>query len=432
MLLVLLGLLLRSGHCINIGDLQYGVPSCTVNNASLLNSLGQLTLSTDLLGRYVTLQVRPDATQISCRLCAINASYCTQTFAQAGLPAPLHLTIGSNYNLKTIFLTENASAIVVPHELDASNGLLTLDTHAMSPYTTQSNPDTLCGNVYRLVVFILMTSDSPLRRDYFAVVGDANSPTTPCDQQATLAGLSCRLAPRFAYTELRVQNCLASGVMPLPPPLVTPTIHSVLYWQANRNQWPSGPLPRVCGEDWATLWDRVAPQNYLCSADLALYIKPKPWYECALETSVALFNGAGQLDPELLWALDTLDNYCAVRDSGAVTLEESILYNVTVALRQRHLIESEQECDGLDVDQSTVLWPYYAQHFYDWQVQLLQYMFVLDVSLPGKAGLLVAAIVSAVVSCIAACAWVLTRLYGTELWQRCHFALRTLRGYRSV
>lgn len=409
MLLLLLASFVWLGCCgastITLVDLQYTYPYCNSGPNTPLNALGELQLQLDLLGRWLRLTVQPRQTADSCRLCALNSTLCNTSFSQLG--SALHLNTGAGYNVRLYWLTTPVQT--TSYDVDPVTGVLTLAPGALLTAAPQY-PDQVCGNQYRFVALALLTSEAPVRNFYVTLaVQDGAQETVPCDPNATSQGLSCRIAARFPVLELNATNCLAPQTQ--PPRAPVSTIHSLLYWQRNRDQWPQAPMPRLCGEDWASIWDRAAPQNYLCNADLALYIKPLPWYEAALEVSVALLNQEGALDAEVAWALDVLENYCGARQSGLLTLEDSLLYNVTVALRARHLLSLEQECDGLQIERSEALWPYYAQHYYEWQLQAFQYMFQLDASLPTKVVLLITGVVATFVLCTGFALYVAVRLW---------------------
>lgn len=377
-------------HChaslsINLADLQYNVSQCQINNMTLTNSFGRLLLTSDLLGQSLTLQIALNRSQSSCRLCAINSQYCNQSFGTA-----LELTQTTSYNVRIMTLSGASNFTVTRiYKLLPTLPTLMLSVRTLFPFNVGLGPQTLCGSRVRLIVLLLLSSEvEHTERDFLVIANDPTSPRIACDPQAPASGLSCRLMQQFPFIEYQFQNCIVDRPQSHQNSVAPDaTIHSILYWQTHREEWPFL-LPSFCNESWSTLWDRAAPQNYLCSATTALYIKPLPWYETALEACTAWFNGRGQLDPILLQTLDTLENYCTARQSDHLHMEDSLLVNLTRQLRERHLPASEQECDGLETITSNVTLPYFAEHFYDWQLQLFQYMFSLDSMQPIKVILL--------------------------------------------
>ncbi len=394
------------GIAITLSDLQYPVPLCPVSTPAPTNSFGQFRFAVDLLGHALTLTAELDPSQVSCRLCAINAAHCNSSLTG------LHVTQGTGYNIRVIALNGAGNTTTTrSYALEPGVTTVSLGVRAVFPFGIAQ---TLCGSRYRVVVLLLLSSEQPVERDFLAIVADAASPFVRCDPRAPPQGLSCRLATRFPYIELSFQNCVLNDTRSHqnddpPDDDLLASIHSTLYWHQNRDLWPLR-VPTLCDESWAVVWDRTAPQNYMCSQTAALYIKPMPWYEAALEAGTAYFNGHGRLDPVLLQTLDTLELYCEARQSGRLTLEDSLLVNLTAVLRERHLPPSDEECEGMALTSNVTL-PYFAEHFYDWQLQLFQYMFQLDSMLAVKTALLITAFTVVLVSCMLLAVATLAYLY---------------------
>lgn len=380
-------------------DLQYDVPECQVRNRTLTNAFGGITLSYDLMGRALQLQLWMDPRQQSCRLCAIAEQYCN-----ASEPA---LSPDTSYNLRVVSLRSNGAVYASQFAIQG----LQYETDAVLPWqgdTEAAQLDGLCGHFFRLHLSFILHLQQPLERDVPAVAQFARGDWVGCGG----AELSCRLAPRYPTINVSVDNCLRTHSS-------APTeydSHSPLFWRLNAPLWPTNPL-RLCGESLQELFERLRPEDWLCDPVNALYVKPLPWYELAMEMGVAWLDGClGQqptqttqggdandnntrftihasyactwMDTAVIRALDVLERTCSQRQPD-VALEETVLYNLTVELRDRRPVHHDAECARLQPSQNVTL-PYYARHLQDWQLWSFQYLVYFDADQPWRAGLLVA------------------------------------------
>lgn len=394
-------LLVRLGHCAatvgTLVDLQYDVPECQVRNQTLLNAFGGLTLSYDLMGRTLQLQLWMDPRQQSCRLCAISPDYCN-----ASEPA---LAPDTSYNLRIVSLRDSGAIYASQFSLQG----LQWETDAVLPWQSDTDPTTLCGQRYKLHLSFLLHVQHPLERDMPAVAQFARGDWVNCSG----AELSCRLAPRYPIVDLHVDNCLRT----IATPPKDYDSHSPLFWRLNPRLWPTNPLT-LCGEPLDRLLQRLRPEDWLCDPLNALYVKPLPWYELAMELTVAWLDGClahqetslvvdtsgnntnntrvttqsayacAWLDDETLRALDALERTCPQRQLD-VAMEETVLANLTVQLRDRRPAHHDAECAQLPASHDVML-PYYARHLGDWQLWTFQYLVYFDENQQWRAGLLVA------------------------------------------
>lgn len=404
LLLLLLVFLARLGWSAaavgTLVDLQYDVPECQVRNQTLTNAFGGITLSYDLMGRALQLQLWMDPRQQSCRLCAISAQYCNASEAA--------LSPDTSYNLRVVSLRSNGAVYASQFSLQG----LSYATDAVLPWqgdTEVAELDGLCGHHFRLHLSFILHLQQPLERDVPAVAQFARGDWVNCSG----AELSCRLAPRYPTIDVNVDNCLRTHSFPA----IEYDTHSPLFWRLNPTLWPTNPL-RLCGESLRSLFERLRPEDWLCDPVNALYVKPLPWYELAMETTVAWLDGCLSQQPtqtqgpdqndnqtrvtiqasttyQCEWidsvtirALDVLERTCSQRELD-VALEETVLYNLTVELRDRRLVHHDAECARLQPSQNVTL-PYYARHLQDWQLWSFQYLVYFDADQPWRAALLVA------------------------------------------
>jgi hypothetical protein len=387
-------------HTAWISDLQYSVPTCTVNGNVLNNAFGSVTIGNNLLADGIEFTFHLDYTQHSCRLCDISNAYCDESFANE---SNLYPSQDTTYNFKLISLTDQNLTFSTVYVLE--KGQKSLTVHNLIPYLSNQHDGILCGKAYRFVLFLTLHIESPINRDILTFIGQERNNTVSCSNYS-MADLSCRLLQNYNYIDYTVENCVNSHSGGDGKVKQTRKAYSPLYWYKNRATWPPY-TPLLCREDWSSLMDRIKPQYFACSRRLALYIKLMPWYEAALETMTAFFNNDG-LDDDILSALDALEAHCHERDSGLLTLSESIFYNMTLAFRDRLSASSptppppppppalslEDECDSIPMSgDDEIELPYYVENHDGWEMTLFKYIIYFDYNMPWLSIILLSFIV---------------------------------------
>lgn len=374
-------------HAAWISDLQYSVPTCTVNGNTLNNVFGSVTIGNNLLADGIEFVFHLDYNQHSCRLCDISNAYCGETFSNE---SNLYPSQDTSYNFKLISLTDRNLTYSTVYVLEKGQKSLTVNN--LIPYLANQHDGIFCGKAYRFVIFLTLHIESPVNRDILTFIGQEKNNTVSCSNRS-MADLSCRLLQNYNYIDYTVNNCVNSHIS---GEIVKRTrkAYPPLYWYKNRATWPRH-TPLLCREDWSSLMDRIKPQNFACSRRLALYIKLMPWYEAALETMTAFFNNDG-LDDDILSALDALEAHCHERESGLLTLSESIFYNMTLAFRDRLSTTPlllEDECGDLPVDEDAIELPYYVENHDGWEMTLFKYIIYFDYNMPWSSIILLSFIV---------------------------------------
>jgi hypothetical protein len=359
-------------QCYPLIDFQYTTPQCNFTTGNALNSFGDLTINTGLFGEALTIALALNDTSVACRLCTMGSAWCQ---------LPIHPYLSddtqSSYNLRLFTVTQSGLIIPSSYLLPRTATQFVLPAQSLFPFNGPQQ-NSVCGQHYRLIIQLTLMSAVP-RRTYITMAQGTGS--VACDPNTGSAGLSCRVAPQYSYIDLNFRNCVSDDTTQSHANdwKQSATIHSPLYWEARRDLWPSG-MPLLCGQTLTSLWDYTAPQNYLCDGTYALYIKPRPWYDSMLEATTAYLNQQGYVDGDLLITLNVLEYYCAVRDQDLeLTLEDSVLWNQTRLLQARHMPPNvAEECLEVSIQDVNMTLPYFVSHYYDWQLQLFQYMFALD------------------------------------------------------
>lgn len=390
MVLCLLYFFLIITHAMIITDLQYTTPTCTIDNRIIYNSFGNVIIKNNLMARGLQFELNLDFTQYSCRLCEISSNYCTLPYSNDTNLSPSQDT---SYNFKLVSLTNHNATYTTLYSLKQSQTSLTINN--LIPYDSQSMIDgDFCGKEYRFILFLILSIESPINRDIFTIVQQKYSDIIPCNDANGQSDLSCRIAPEYYYLSYIANNCLSSYKD--SSEIYNDTTYSPLYWHDHREDWPID-RPLLCQEDWSLLMDRIKPEYYYCNRRMALYIKPMPWYDTAMEVMTAFFNHRG-MDNQILQTLDTLEAYCDQRDlTGSLSLEESILYNMTILLRNRHVQVHSDECYPFITYFDDIELPFYANHYNDWEMKLLKYIIYFDYDMPLKSILLLSFIIFSIV-----------------------------------
>lgn len=371
-----------------IYDLQYRTPTCYIGeNQALLNSFGELTIMNNLMAKNIEFAIQLDYNQESCRLCDISSDYCSLRF---GNETNLYLSQDTSYNFKLISLTSQNTTFNTLYSLNKTQK--SLITNNLIPYNQEhsrrTGDDSLCGNEYRFVLFLILFIKSPIDRDIITSVKQSHH-SIRCRDFNGQTDLSCQIAPQYYYVTYHVNNCLS----PLSDPIQiqNKTRYSPLYWHYHRDVWPRE-RPSLCQEDWIHLMDRMSIQNFVCNPKLALYIKLMPWYETALEVMTAFFNNQQNgITKDLLEALDLLEMHCHQQDSNQLPLEETIFYNITLKLRNQHdlMINDgrEEDCQYYNMNNtaSQIALPYYVEHADGWEMKLFKLVLYFDSDMTWKS-----------------------------------------------
>lgn len=390
-----------------LSDIQYAAPVCIVNNFfALVNSFGAVTLDNTLLPRALQLTVRPDASQRSCRFCAVSSAYCTTPFgANAPNETALHLAYDTSYNIKLISRDARGNTVAFTIALPRGTNAVSIDGELLAAYAARGGAQgtgaaDLCGKTYRLTLLAIMRTEAPAPRDFLVVARDAAAPLAlPCSADPTRADISCRVAPAYYYLDYAVQNCLSGGdgAAAAPPALLSH--HSLYYYYyeavAMRN---SDALPALvmCGESWESIYARARLELY-CGGDVELYVTLLPWYSTALVTMAAWQNG--RRDAPLWAALEVLEQYCAVRDllvlgdlwanTSAAMLDPASEWLVERAVLCEWAALAAQESNTSAGTQNVTL-PFYYYNSRAWYFRAFLYMFYFDAAMPAKSAAAVA------------------------------------------
>jgi hypothetical protein len=314
MRLVLL-LLLWSVSCTTeypLSDIQFPVPTCEVREIwTVENNFGSLQLSNTALPEGLTVSVTPDSSQRSCRFCTQSMLGCFTPFDRNHTDDEnvLHLAYDTTFNIRIMTLdAQNHTSTV----LVALPETLALDPVAIDCTHFGSNGCPLCGQTLRLIVNVIMRSESPYVRDFVLVARQWNTQFINCSSDPTQADLSCRVAPRYFYLQYPVVNCLTSG--PVPPLAAASLHHSFYYYYYEAVAMGNAEVlanATLCGESWLSIYTRSRLYIY-CNADVSRYLTLLPWYSSALVTIAAWTNG--RRDTAIWIALHQLEQYCALRD----------------------------------------------------------------------------------------------------------------------
>jgi hypothetical protein len=352
-----------------LSDIQYPLPSCAQGGVVVRNNFGRLLLDNDLLATRLNLRVEPDSSQSSCRFCGIATRYCTTPF---GNGSDLHLAYDTSYNLRLISVDGlNRSVSGLSVALPATSG------GSVSIERSRQ----VCGTTYRLVLLVVMQSEAPLVRDFLLIASASATRNLPCSAEPSQADLSCRLAPTYYYVDYTVGNCVTAGPSPLVPPTRT---HTYVYYYQELFMLEEGSL---CGERWVSIYRRTHLETY-CKGDNTPYIRLKPWYEAALRAVAAWSDG--RRDTSVWLALETLEQYCEVRE-----LVLPLFTNMTLLLGGGDDKAVERDwallCEGDGTSsQDNVTLPFYFYHHGAWYFESFKYLIYFDEAMPLKTGLFVA------------------------------------------
>ncbi len=227
-----------------LGDAHYALLGCE----GAPNALASLSLSNDLLGETLHLQIDMAPFQ-SCFLCAqYPARYCNASVA----PDHLYLTLDVASNVQVALLdSEDRLLLRREYAVESSRGLGQFASNVSLPLIEIAGE---CGAQLRLLVSVMLTLDEPANKDLFALAYDASAPALQCDPAYEATDLECVGTQTLYPLMYTVQSCVQwrESDPPLPPDALTQW--SPLYWyhtlvMQNDTRLP----PPLCGERADTL-----------------------------------------------------------------------------------------------------------------------------------------------------------------------------------
>ncbi len=143
-----------------ISDIKYPTPRCNVNNRSMNNYLGYLTVDNDLLSNQLIINYNLNSPFSSCYLCSQYSNYCDKSIVPS---ENIYLTTNILYNLQILTFDINDTpqgiySFNVESELGYKKFLsnLTVPIDLLFPVGTDDNH---CRQIYSFIMVTVITID---------------------------------------------------------------------------------------------------------------------------------------------------------------------------------------------------------------------------------------------------------------------------------
>lgn len=335
-----------------------------------MNQYGNASFNYDILGQSLNLTFKVDLMTplYSCYLCrSVSGDYCNATTANIDLSYDLA------FNVMTLLMRTNDSVVLDRQVFDLPSDQLSLQLSLNGT----SEP-------LRLIVILFCTIERPSPLSFLTMLRDRNDRhRLVCDNDALLfEDIDCSvLDGYYYYIPLDLSNSITGGpiLWPPPPPSQQNANRPLFYWYKESIVSPVEIVPlQWCGLDWVTLLSKSG-LSYKCGNYAHLYVDIKPWYQLALEYTVARLNIAStnasidrHLGETLLLANEILERTCLVRNDVSEPINNTIFASTYTVLRDFNTYSMDREwclevsasLNRTDMDAGLV--PFYVSLYSGW------------------------------------------------------------------
>jgi len=219
----------------SLSDINYDSPSCFVNNNSMINSLGTVSVSNDEWGIALTFELNLfEHSYSSCSLCERDNEYC-----KYNVSSNTYLSNDTGINFAIVGISKKdidlpGTPQYVPVRMDISDKIIMKrmknssyrKTYSISIPLKEIWPKIVmveddleeeeeenvgCGSRLKFLILVAVRSYEPMVLDYLAFAGD-DTETIPCNSENTILGpLDCLIIKRYRIVNYTVDCSILSN-----------------------------------------------------------------------------------------------------------------------------------------------------------------------------------------------------------------------------